>query len=229
MSKHPLKMSDKKKLDKLMEKKKRSIETKMTFPPYMYIVCEGTKTEPNYILGIAEQINNKYKKYLPGDRIVVKGTGRNTRSLLGYSREIVDKEFPQAEIVWLVYDKDDFPYDDFDNTQYSAEKRDDVREYKVAWSNECIEFWFLLHFQELEANVGRERCYKMLSEHFEETNYGKYEKNRNDIHSILYDKTDKAIKRAKKQYNSYDVNVPPSRRCPATRMFELIEMLKMYE
>ena len=41
----------------------------------------------------------------------------------------------------LVYDKDDFPYDDFDNTQFSAEGRSD-REIKAAWSNESIELWF---------------------------------------------------------------------------------------
>lgn len=50
------------------------------------------------------------------------------------------------EDVWLMYDKDDFPLDDFDNTQYSALSRKDIRKYKVAWSNECIELWFVLHF-----------------------------------------------------------------------------------
>ncbi|WP_304969408.1 RloB family protein, partial [Romboutsia ilealis] len=46
-----------------------------------------------------------------------------------------------------MYDKDDFPLDNFDNTQYSAEKRKEIRKYRVAWSNECIELWFVLHFQ----------------------------------------------------------------------------------
>ena len=125
---------------------------------------------------MVDKINSKYKKYLPGDRIVVKGTGRNTRSLLEFARKIVNKEFPQAESVWLLYDKDDFPYDEFDNTQYSAEQKADIRKYRVAWSNECIELWFLLHFQELHANVGREQYYKMLSNHLKSFGYEKYEK-----------------------------------------------------
>lgn len=228
MSNRPLKMSDKKKLNSLMEKKKRSVETKMMFPPYMYIVSEGIKTEPNYICGLINKINSKYKKYLPGDRIIVKGTGRNTKSLLKFARKMVDKEFPQAESVWLLYDKDDFPYDDFDNTQYSAEQRIDKREYKVAWSNECIELWFLLHFQDLYANVGRDQYYKMLTKHLESMGYGKYDKKLKNIYEILAGKTDDAISRAQKQYEEYGDDIPPSKRCPATRIFELIKMLKEY-
>ena len=170
----------------------------------------------------------KYKKFLPGDRIVVKGTGRNTQSLLEYARKTVNKEFPQAESVWLLYDKDDFPYDDFDNTQYSAEQKKDSREYKVAWSNECIELWFLLHFQELHASVGREQYYKMLSDHFATLGIKKYDKSIPNIYDILSDKTDIAISRAEIQYKDYGDNVPPSQRCPATRLFELIKLLKEY-
>ena len=39
---------------------------------------------------------------------MVEGTGRNTKSLLEYARNTVDEKFPQAEEVWLMYDKDDF-------------------------------------------------------------------------------------------------------------------------
>ena len=228
MSNKPLKASDQKKVNDLLKKRVRSIETRMMFPPYMYIVSEGTKTEPNYICGLVNKINNKYKKFLPGDRIVVKGTGRNTQSLLEYARKTVNKEFPQAESVWLLYDKDDFPYDDFDNTQYSAEQKKDSREYKVAWSNECIELWFLLHFQELHASVGREQYYKMLSNHFSSFGIEKYDKSISNIYDILSDKTDVAISRAEIQYKDYGDNVPPSQRCPATRLFELIKLLKEY-
>ena len=62
MSNKPLKASDQRKLNDLMKKKPRSVETMMMFPPYMYIVSEGIKTEPNYIRGLVDKINNKYKK-----------------------------------------------------------------------------------------------------------------------------------------------------------------------
>lgn len=73
-------------------------------PPYTYIVSEGTKTEPNYIRGLAGAINAKYYNMSSGARIVVHGTGKNTRGLLKYARKQVEKELPQASVVWLMYD-----------------------------------------------------------------------------------------------------------------------------
>lgn len=46
-----------------------------------------------------------------------------------------------------MYDKDDFPFDDFDNTQYSAEQRKDSRKYKVAWSNEALSYGLFYIFR----------------------------------------------------------------------------------
>lgn len=124
-------------LKKKMHKKEKEKNT--ILPPYTYIVSEGTKTEPYYIEAMAQLINEKYREFSTGKFVIVEGTGRNTKDLLEYARENVVKIFPQAEIVWLMYDRDDFPLDKFDNTQYSAEGKKDVREYRVAWSNECIE------------------------------------------------------------------------------------------
>lgn len=120
-----------------------------------------------------------------------------------------------------MYDKDDFPLDNFDNTQHSAENKMDVRKYCVAWSNECIELWFLLHFQDLSANVGREKYIELLK------GYCDYEKNMKNIFEILQDKTNVAIIRAKRQYEAYG-DVAPSKMCPATRVYKLIEELQKY-
>ncbi len=223
MSLKPLKVSEQKKNqkkinEKMKKKKKEPLEI---LPPYMYIISEGTKTEPNYIHGIVDLINVKFSSFSSGKRILVKGTGKNTRGLLNYARKQVENEFPQAEVVWLMYDKDDFPLDNFDNTQYSAEGRTDHRKYRVAWSNECIELWFVLHFQELTVNSGRAHYQEILKQKCD------YEKNKEGMYAILKDKTDIAIRRAKKQYESYE-NEPPSRRCPATRVYELVEELQSY-
>ncbi|MCM1569043.1 MAG: RloB family protein [Roseburia sp.] len=223
MSLKPKKFSelkrDQKDLKEKMQRKQKEINYEL--PYYTYIVSEGTKTEPYYIESIAQQINEKYKAFSTGRFIIVKGTGRNTKGLLEYARNTVDKEFPQAEVVWLMYDKDDFPLDNFDNTQYSAENKTDVRKYCVAWSNECIELWFLLHFQELSVNVGREKYRELLKD------YCGYEKNMKNVFEILRDKTDAAIARAKRQYEAYG-DAAPSRMCPATRVYQLIEELQRY-
>lgn len=223
MSLKPLKASEQKKNQQKLDQKmqKRQKELLDDIPPYIYIISEGTKTETNYITGLTDCINERYKDLSSGERIVVKGTGRNTRSLLNYARTQVSIDHPRAEVVWLMYDKDDFPYDDFDNTQYSAESRKDSREYRVAWSNECIELWFLLHFQELTVNVGRAAYQEKLKE------LCNYQKNLTNLYEILKDNTELAIKRAKKQYEEYG-DKPPSQRCPATRVYELVEELQKY-
>ena len=227
MSLKPKKVSEVKReqaqLKEKMKKKQKEIFPEL--PPYTYIVCEGTKTEPYYIEAISQKINEKYREFSTGNFIVVKGTGRNTKGLLEYARKCVETEFPRAQIVWLMYDQDDFPLDNFDNTQYSAEGRQDKRKYRVAWSNECIELWFLLHFQELSVNVGREKYMELLEKHFEK--YHGYEKNRKDVYEILCDRTAVAIERAKRQYEQYG-NAAPSKRCPATRVYEIVEELQGY-
>lgn len=228
MSNKPLKASDQRKLQSLMSKKEREIEVRHTAPPYMYIFSEGTKTEPYYIKGIVKAVNGKYREIGLRDRIIFKGTGHNTLSLLEYARRTVEKEFPQVSQVWLMYDKDDFPQDNFDNTQYSAECRQDIREYHVAWSNECIELWFVLHFQEMDSNLSRDRYYKILDSYMKLYGIEKYEKNIENIYDILKDKTEMAIQRAKKQYENYSDDVSPSKRCPATRVYELVEYLMQF-
>ncbi len=211
---------DQERLNNKMAKKKKNLLDKL--PPYTFIISEGTKTEVTYMAGFANVINEKYRSFSTGNRIIVKGTGRNCQSLLNYARMIVEKEMPQATQVWLMYDKDDFPFDDFDNTQYSAEQRKDSRKYKVAWSNESLELWFVLHFQELHVNIGRKAYIRILEEKCN------YKKNDPKLFQMFRGNMDTAIMRAKRQYTAYADDVPPSKSCPATRVFELVEELKAF-
>ncbi len=224
MSLKPKKVSEiKKEQSKLNEKMKKKKKVLLDdIPPYTFIVSEGVKTEVAYITGFATAINKKYANFTTGEMIKIKGTGRNCQSLLDYARKIVENEMPQAAIVWLMYDKDDFPLDNFDNTQFSAEQRTDSRIFKVAWSNESLELWFVLHFQELGVNIGRDKYVELLEKHCD------YCKNDPNLYEIMKPNTDIAIKRAKKQYNEYQEDIPASQRCPATRVFELVEELKKY-
>jgi hypothetical protein len=222
MSLKPLKASTQKKREAAMQKKRKRIEELHKLPPYTIIFSEGIKTEPFYIQGLTRQVNQKYAQFTSADRITVIGTGRNTQSLLKYARETVDAKYPECEDVWLMYDQDDFPYDDFDNTQFSAEGRTCQQKYHVAWSNECIELWFLLHFQSLFAHVGREQYHVILKGYFP------YEKTLENIYDLLKDKTLTAIAHAKALYASYEEGTPPSQRTPATRVHELVGFLHGY-
>ena len=194
-------------------------------PEYHLIVTEGTKTEPQYFKGLENDINQKYR-----GRITIKtegvGQGANTLTLLEYAQKIVEKEPGKYKHIWLVYDKDDFPKDDFDNTYYkcnSLSKNDDSVIYHALWSNECIEYWFLLHFMALDSVLHRNEYYPKLTECLE----SKYEKNRNDIYQILKPHLKKAINNAKRIANN-NIGLPPSQCTPGTAVYEIFEKLKNY-
>lgn len=223
MSNKPLKAGDQRQLEKKLERKRKQIESTVTLPPHTVIFCEGTKTEPSYIRGFAQAINTKYSGYAKHNLIEVHGTGRNTIGLLKYARRFVSQNYPSARCVYLMYDKDDFPHDNFDNTQFSAEEKDDVCRYHVAWSNECIELWFLLHFQEIDSNISRELCCSKLKDHLPA-----YEKNSEETYANLRHLTSAAIDRSRKLYDSYEPDTPPSQRTPATRVHELVLFLQQY-
>lgn len=230
MTLRPAKYSDEKKLKEKIQNKQREKEKRHKLPPYTLIISEGIKTEVHYITGLVKLINMKYSELIDADRIKVFGTGRNTRGLLKYARKYAERQENKVyKRIWLIYDKDDFPLDDFDNTQFSIDDKeyDDVdRKFFAAWSNECIELWFILYFQELTANVGREQYREILKRYFD------YDKAAVDIYDII-DKHEKsdielAISRARKLYEGYGDKTPPSKKVPATRIYELVEELRGY-
>ncbi len=156
MSLKPSKYSDAKKLEEKMHTRQRVFKERYKLPPPTLIISEGTKTEPNYIKGLVDLINKKYSeinknaRHSMKDTIKIHGTGRNTKGLLEYARNLAEKpENKHYNRIWIMYDKDDFPLDNFDNTLFSIKGKqcDDAdRKFFAAWSNECIELWFILHF-----------------------------------------------------------------------------------
>lgn len=227
MSLKPPKHSEKKNSLFQYGMKKRRENTRELLPQYYLIVCEGTKTEPLYFKGIKEKINTKYPHHIDVEEAIniqIEGEGTNTLSLLKRAKKYVANNPNHYSHVWLVYDQDDFPKDNFDNTEFSAESlSNDNIQYHVAWSNQCIEIWFLLHFQDLYSDLDREMYNDLLKEHFV------YEKNLPDIFEILCDKgsLETAIRRAEKLYQDYDERVP-SKMSPATRVHELVKDLMKY-
>ena len=77
--------------------------------------------------------------------IDIQGTGRNTEDLVNYAIKINALAANRYGNVWVVFDKDDFSDDQFNNAISLAERNG----IHTAWSNESIELWFLLHFNYL--------------------------------------------------------------------------------
>ncbi|MDD6207398.1 MAG: RloB family protein [Clostridiales bacterium] len=226
MSLKPKKKSELKKIEEKMKAKESKMDTKKMLPPYTMIVSEGVKTEPNYLRGFVSKINAKYKDITKENHIEVYGTGRNTQSLIRFvDKKIARGVWKKYQKFWLVYDKDDFPLDSFDNTQFEAEARKDVC-MATAWSNESVELWFLLHFQNYASDNGREQYIEILNKYFD------YSKVREDLYDKLMElgSVNNAKKRARNAYMECIESgiTAPSAMVPVTRMFELVEELETY-
>jgi hypothetical protein len=190
-------------------------------PERTVIFCEGERTEPLYLGAIAQEINARFAPYTMNEPITVVGTGYNTQGLFDYAVRTVESDYPDCAQAYLVYDRDEFPTDRFDNTAFRAGMVGGTR-FHAIWSNRCVELWFLLHFQWLDADVDKKRYRAMLRR------YIPYEKNRAGLYAQLRERTPLAIRRARALYESYDEKAPPSKRCPATKMYELVEYLTAY-
>lgn len=197
--------------------------------PYRYlIVCEGEKTEPYYFIGIKKQIDKKFvDKVDIKIELDIEGTGKNTESLVNYAikqRSLSEKLYGN---VWVVFDKDNFSDEQFENAIKQAEDN----EIKTAWSNESIELWFLLHFEYLDSALSRYQYFEKLNNHFKGNNInnGKYSKNMPDIYQILNQigNVYKAIDRSKKLLK-FHKEQGITRDClknPCTKVYELVEQL----
>ena len=212
------------------ERRKRKEEVRKRIPYRYLIVCEGTKTEPNYFDGIKKCIEKTYKnrvEVILKPEIEIEGTGKNTINLVDYA--LKKKRFTPIPYghVWVVFDKDSFTDEQFNNAILKAEDND----INAAWSNEAIELWFLLHFEYMDAPLHRSQYQRKLEEHFRKLNInkGRYQKNLPNIFEILttYGNVERAISYSEKLYRQHEnsgIN-SPARMNPCTTVHNLVKEL----
>lgn len=208
----------------------RSMRPRRILPERHLFVSEGTKTEPNYLYGMIDRVCQCVGENARQQLCVI-GDGSCTLNLLKRAEEYQKNDSDGFQHVWIIYDKDDFPADAFDNTvnrcvalnkRYAEENRD--LQFHAIWSNQCIELWFPLHYVYLQSDISREEYREKLSEHIER----RYEKNDDHIYQTLSSHLDDAIKHSKNLMGSFPSDLPPSQKAPCTNFFELIEHIKSY-
>jgi hypothetical protein len=197
------------------------------------IVCEGEKTEPNYFKWWQKQLENikgAAKTKAVGDidvksfadEIQIMGEGKNTNSLVKKAIELKNQanygkiNYTQ---IWCVFDRDSFPAENYNLAIEKARSND----FKVAYSNEAFELWYLLHFDYVNTAISRKQYKTMLTERLGE----KY--NKND--SVMYEKLhqhpkasqQEAIENAKKLLNQQPGDYAVQN--PSTTVFELVDSL----
>ncbi len=222
--------ADKKKHQESLRAKRRGepiLERSIPFKiekPLILIVCEGKNTEPSYF--------RQFK--LTSATIKPVGEGYNTISLVNRAMQLaLEKKYDQ---VWCVFDKDDFPENDFNDAITIAS----ANGFGVAYSNQSFEYWLILHFDDHQGGGMNRKLYNKkinsLLKPFKITYEGNDNKIITDDFFELLDGIDVnsgkerktlAIERAKRNLAFFDQTNPAKEESSST-VFRLVEELMKY-
>jgi hypothetical protein len=109
------------------------------------IVCEGSKTEPNYL----KEVCREYRINTASVEIAGKECDSAPITVFRFARERF-KEDPSFDEVYCVIDRDSHPT--FDEAVFACRTHSSKRFYSIR-SYPCFEYWILLHFQYTRAPV----------------------------------------------------------------------------
>ena len=213
-------------------KKQRKIERIAQIEHKYFIFCEGKETEPNYFEGFERHIglNAKYKNMV---YIRIEGLGKDTERVIKDAEHYVNENKIENAKIWCVYDKDSFPPEHFNKVSERArhlnKSKDKNIEYCVAWSNQCIEYWFILHFNYYDSDNDRKYYKNNLNMNFKRFELPKYTKNDEKIFEKLTSNGDPklAIRYAKRRESECQ-GKSDTDSSPATKVYKLVEELAKY-
>lgn len=192
------------------------------------IISEGVNTEVSYFRQFEQ----------PNIRVKAVGTGFNTVSLVRRAEQIRTDEAAKGrhyDQVWCVFDRDDFPAQDFNEAVRLAEQL--FGPGRVAYSNQAFEYWLLLHFLDHQGGAMHRRQYDARLNECLHPFGVRYEgQDSKLISSDFFDlllsidpKTDKprihqAIERAERLYGQYDHSSPATEES-STTVFRLVKVI----
>ena len=148
------------------------------------IVCEGEKTEPDYFKAFR----------MTAATVKAVGQAMNTMTLVNKAISIREADRQKKHVYdqcWVVFDKDDFPANDFNQAIQLAEKNG----FRVAYSNQAFEYWFLLHYNLYTGPIQRSQ-YKDLLTKLTGMTYNKTEGFGAVMYNLLLNRQPQAIKNA---------------------------------
>lgn len=189
------------------------------------IVCEGTKTEPNYFKAF-QKINQGTFVY----DIEVKGLGKNTINVVDKAIDLRNKAMgteSEYDRVWAVFDKDSFPEKNFN----AAVNKAHSNHIECAWSNEAFELWYLYHFTNRITPMPRDLYKESISKavncsgKYKQKNYI-YEKNKPENFKIMTTCGSQidAIRWAEAKSKEY-IDRRYAKHNPCTMVFKLVQQL----
>lgn len=188
------------------------------------IICEGKNTEPSYF--------NKFK--LSTATIKSVGEGYNTTSLVKRAEQLSKED--DYDQVWCVFDKDDFPNENFNSAIFKAEGMG----FKVAYSNQAFEYWLILHFEDHQGGAMNRNLYCEKLNSYLKTFDVKYDCDSKEISDEFFEvlqsnidgetisRQEIAIKRADRNLKNFD-NKSPAKEESTTKVHKLIQEIQKYK
>lgn len=183
---------------------------------YFLIASEGAKTEPNYFRALKEELQKGVVE------IEIFGAGANTTSLIAKTEKYAHNLGRKFDEIWVVFDKDAFTAENFNDAIFSAQQKG----FKVAYSNEAFELWYLLHFEYCNTGINRTQYCTKLSKWLGIP----YQKGDDNIYQLLQEKGNEqqAIRWAEMLYELYD-HQNPANEIPSTTVHMLVKKLNNYK
>lgn len=195
----------------------RTIETRKPRCETFLIVSEGAETEPYYFEGLVRSLVGTVP-----EEVEIEGAGRVTTSLVEWVAKKVNRSPRNYDNVWVVFDRDDF--ESFDEAVSAAMRYG----FRAAWSNEAFEYWLCLYLGRYDSALSRGDWADILDTAFRKAGHGSFEKNREDIFSVLDELGDHEMAKrfARSAREQYGAGALPSRCNPCTTVDLLVEQLE---
>ena len=210
------------KVKKILEKRKqqsiaRFNNNSKVIKQSFLIICEGENTEPDYF--------NEFK--LGYAQVEAVGEGMNTISLVRRAVQLKNeylKKDVKFDQYWVVFDKDDWTELNFNNAISIAS----ANNFKVAYSNQAFEYWFMLHFNLHQGKIDRNTYEAKLTDYLG-FKYAKDSSVSSKIFNILLKRQETAIANARHAYNTFGgTHASPATEESSTTVFLLVEELRKY-
>ncbi len=191
------------------------------------IICCGKETEKNYFDGVVEFFKEKKENILLRFFIIVDAVDplNMAKNVSAITAEVQQQNNCIMNNVWVLFDKDDFLPENFNNAIskiYSLS--DNSTKFHALWSNQCFELWLLLNFINLQSSIDREDYIDKLNKYLKV----KYKKNDKNIFKNVMNSggnIEKAIAYSKALINE---SITPSNNDPATKVYEFFEYFNKY-
>ncbi len=183
------------------------------------IVCEGEKTEPNYLKALIDDFQLNTANVVVANNIA----GSSPRSIVNFALKEYRKE-KEYDRVYCVFDKD--RHTTYDNAL------DRIRSVRLGkghtivaiTSVPCFEFWLLLHFvyttKQFDTAPGS-ICANVITDL--KSHIPGYAKGDVDIYQVTRDKLDTAINRSKRVALHCETGGTDM---PSTKLHEIVEYLR---